>query len=389
MIKHCTRHSGQKEAAIHNVQLRGSTIRVNFLAVNIPRSCKTIFFCILSIICLLGCGKKGDPRAPATITPTKIKDLKALPRGKTIDLSWSIPYHYTDGSRLLDLKGFKILRSEISFDKFCAGCPKRFPVLYDIDYQTYMMSKPQSTMIEYTDRALHAKNVYTYRIVSYTSENQLSPKSNEQELSWDVSSLPPRELQAEVKRKSVLLTWKEPDALEDGTPLEGIVGYNLYRRSPGGVYTGIPVNDKPVTTLACKDNGIEPDKNYLYTLRAVRKVRETFIESEGSEEVAINTTDRTPLGAPTGLIAIPLKTGMTLKWDENKEPGLEGYNLYRKAKGEDEFEKLNSAPLLRASYLDNALKDREFYTYIVTAIDDATQPNESKPSQKVVIQYRY
>jgi hypothetical protein len=80
---------------------------------------------------------------------------------------------------------------------------------------------------------------------------------------------------------------------------------------------------------------------------------------------------------------------MTLKWDENKEPDLKGYNLSRKAKGEAEFKRLNSAPLLRASYLDRSLKDREFYTYTVTAIDDATQPNESEPSQEVVIQYRY
>jgi len=357
--------------------------------VEISRSCKTIFFCIVSIICLLGCGKKGDPRALSTITPTKIKDLKALPRGGAIDLSWSIPYKNTDGSRLLNLKGFKILRSEIPFDKFCDGCPKRFPVLYDIDYQTYMMSTPQPTRIEYTDRDLVAKNVYAYRIVSYTSENQLSPKSNAQELSWDIASLPPRDLQAELKKKTVILTWKEPDALGNGTPLEGIVGYNLYRRSPDEGYPGSPVNDKPVTTLACKDNGIEPDKDYLYTLRAVRKIRETFIESEGAEEVSVNTSDRTPPGTPTGLIAVPLKTGMTIRWDENKEQDLKGYNLYRKAKEETQFKRLTSSPLTRARYLDRSLKDREFYTYAVTAIDDATQPNESEPSLEVVIQYRY
>ena len=89
------------------------------------------------------------------------------------------------------------------------------------------------------------------------------------------------------------------------------------------------------------------------------------------------------------MIAIPSKIGITLKWDENKEPDLKGYYLYRKAKGESDFTRLNTTPLLRASYLDKSVEEKKFYTYTVTAIDDATRTNESEPSEKVVIQYRY
>jgi len=352
---------------------------------------KAIFFCI-SILCIVelnGCGKKEEPSAPIAVTPAKIRDLTAHPQGRSITLSWGIPQKNTDGSQLLDLKGFKLLRSERDFEEGCPECPKRFSLLYDIDYKIYMMNNPQATKIKYSDRDLHFKNIYTYRVVSYNYANQLSPESNDQEIFWDLPSLPPRRLQAELKEKSVILTWEEPRALEDGSPLQGLVGYNLYRRSPDKTYTIDPINSEFIATLACRDKGIEMDKDYFYTLRAVRKARETFIESEGCEEVTINTTDHTPPGAPTGLIALPIKMGIMLKWNDNKESDLKGYNLYRKAEGEADFKRLNITLLTRAGHLDRSVEEEKSYTYAVTAIDDSTCVHESDPSEEVTIRYHY
>ena len=355
----------------------------------IQRSLKTGFFSILCIIGLLGCGKKGEPSAPIAITPAKIKDLTARPQGRATILCWGMPQKNTDGSQLLDLKGFKVFRSERDFEEGCPECPKKFSLLYDIDYKTYMMNNPHATKIKYSDRNLHFKNIYTYRVVSYNSAHQLSHESNAQEIFWDIPSLPPRRLQAELKEKSVILTWEEPSALEDESPLEGLVGYNLYRRSPDETYSIDPLNSEFITTLACRDKGVEMDKDYFYTLRAIRKIRETFIESEGCEEVTINTTDRTPPDAPTGLIAIPTKTGVLLKWNENEESDLKGYNLYRKAEGEADFKRLNITLLTRAGYLDRSVEDEKSYTYAVTAIDDSMYVNESAPFEEVTIRYHY
>ena len=349
-----------------------------------------IFFCILCITPFPSCGKKGDPSSPVAVTPAKIKDLTARTQGRAITLSWSIPKKNTDGSQLLDLKGFKILRNEINIKKECPDCPKRFSLIYDVDYKTYMMNKPQAERIEYSDEELHFKNIYTYRVVSYNSHNQLGPRSSAQEVFWDIPSLPPRKFQAELKEKSVILSWEEPNALKDRSSLKGLVGYNLYRRSPGKTYPADPINSELITTLACRDKGIEMDRDYLYTLRAVRKVRETLIESEGCEEVALNTTDRTPPDAPTGLIALPLKAGIMLRWNENKESDLKGYNLYRKAGGESDFKKLNATPLPKASYLDSSVvEDKGSYTYVVTALDDATYTNESERSKEATARYPY
>lgn len=349
-----------------------------------------VFFCILwCISSFSGCGKKGDPTAPVAILPEKIKDLTAHPRESAIILSWSIPEENTDGSPLLDLKGFKILRNETDIKKGCLSCPKRFSLLYDIDYKNYMMNKTQAETIEYNDKDLRFNHVYTYRIVSYNTSNRLSPRSNAQEVFWDVPSLPPNNLQAEFKEKSVILTWDEPAALQDGSSIDGLVGYNLYRRFSNESYPIDPINSNLLTTRACRDKGIQPNKDYVYTLRAVRKVRETFVESAGCEEVTINTADCIAPDAPTGLIALPVKTGIILKWNDNEEPDLKGYNIYRKAKGEIGLKKLNETPLPQSSFSDRSVKDREHYTYSVTAIDDSEPTNESKRSEEVAIQYQY
>jgi len=351
----------------------------------------SIFFCTI-IVCfssLPGCGKKGNPIALTTVMPEKIKDLFARPQGRVVILSWGIPKKNVDDSPLRDLKGFKILRSEVDLEEGCLECPKRFSLLYDIDYKTYLMNNPQATTISFTDKELTLKKVYTYRVASYNSDNHLSPESNTQEIYWSLPTLPPQKARAELKEKSVVLSWEEPPSLEDGSPLEGLVGYTVYRRLFNETYSPTPLNKELITTRACRDSSIEMDKDYLYLVRAVRQSGKTLIESEAGEEIAINTTDRVPPESPTGLIAIPTKTGMMLRWNESKESDLKGYNLYRKAEGGGELRRLNASLLPRAFYLDSSVEDKMFYTYTVTAVDDSTRVNESNPSEEVTMRFRY
>ncbi len=348
-----------------------------------------VFCCILFTTYCAGCGKKGDPTAPRPVVPEAIKDLSAHPQGESIILNWSIPRENTDGSPLADLKGFKILRSVRSFEKECQTCPKKFVLLYDVDYKNYLMHNPRATTVEYTDRDLSFETIYTYGVVSYNAAQRHGPQSNTQEVFWNVPLLPPRNVQGELDGKSAVLFWEEPLSLADGRPLEGLTGYNLYRRLPEGNYPLNPVNQDLITTTACRDKGIEPDRSYFFMVRSVRKVKESFIESVRSEEITLNTTDSTSPAAPTGLVAILTKTGIVLKWDENKESDLKGYYLYRLAEGQGEFKRLTDEPLTLPSYFDQSVEDGQFYTYRITAVDSATRENESAPSPEVTIEYRY
>ena len=351
-----------------------------------PRGLSILLCC--AFLCLFlpgGCGKKDDPTAPVAVAPAKVRDLVARPAGNAITLSFAIPGKNTDGSTLSDLAGFTVLRSEQAFSRECKDCPDRFLVMYDIDYKTYMMDKPGSLTIEYRDSALAFQTIYVYRVLGYNTDRRPGPPATSPDIFWDVPSSPPRAVRAELQGRAVVISWEAPSALQDGTPFEGPVAYNLYRRTPDTTYTFNPVNSEPLAALSCRDRGVEKDTDYIYALRAIRKVRETAVESEASAEVAINTTDHTPPRVPTGLVAVPTTTGMVLKWDENGEEDLAGYNLYRRAAGEAVPVKLNGVPLARGGYTDTTAVKNKTYTYTVTALDDATNPNESRPSEGITI----
>ncbi len=311
------------------------------------------------------------------------------PRGETITLVWSVPRQNTNGTELVDLKGFKILRSMQSFNDECRECPKRFVVLYDMDYKTHMMNRPPSATIEYVDKELEFKTIYTYSVVSYTSADRYSSRSNNPVVYWDVPCSPPLNPSAILEGKMVILSWEEPATLADGRPIEGLAGYNIYRRFPGEPYSLTPLNDSPLSGLACKDKGTEPDRDYLYVLRSVRKVRESLVESEASLEITVNTTDRVAPAVPTGLVGIAVKAGVVLRWDSNSESDLKGYYVYRKEEGTEDFRKLTTEPLSLPSYLDESVEQNRTYVYRVTAVDSATRENESDPSLEIVVQYTY
>ncbi len=345
-------------------------------------------FLFFSVLCLLlagGCGKKDDPTAPVAVAPGKVRDFAVRPRGNAIVVSFVLPEKNNDGSLLADLAGFTVLRSEQPFARECKDCPKRFLVIGDIDYKTYLMNNPQGGAIEYSDSALTVQTVYTYRVMGYDADKRPGVPVTGPDTYWDVPSAPPRAVRAELQGKSVVLRWEVPATLQDGAAFEGPVAYNLYRRTPETSFPLVPINSEPIAALSCRDRGIIKDSDYVYTLRAIRQVRESAIESEASAEIAVNTTDHTPPRVPTGLVAVPTATGMVLKWDENEEEDLAGYNLYRRATGEARPVRVNDAPIGRGGFTDAAVVKNRTYAYTVTAVDDATVPNESQPSEEVVI----
>ncbi|MCC7478032.1 fibronectin type III domain-containing protein [bacterium] len=88
---------------------------------------------------------------------------------------------------------------------------------------------------------------------------------------------------------------------------------------------------------------------------------------------------------PTGLsITELLPREVSLGWDANTEPDLQGYNIYRGPQdgpdnpNQQQFLLNEDAILLDPSYLDPTLQEQQTYYYWVTALDDTG--NESLPS---------
>jgi hypothetical protein len=91
--------------------------------------------------------------------------------------------------------------------------------------------------------------------------------------------------------------------------------------------------------------------------------------------------DREPPASPVGLSATAVSDNrIDLGWDDNGEPDLLHYNVYRSTAAGGPYGRIASS-VVSSAYFDTALEPSANYYYVVTAVD--TSRNESVYSQEV------
>jgi fibronectin type 3 domain-containing protein len=355
------------------------------------------------LILAMGCAKKAPPVPWESIVPKRIVDLVATPREDRLLLEWTAPKENTDKSPLTDLASFQILRSEgILIGEECKGCGEKAKVVYEMKWDNKEGGKKDSKeknkkfsqlkigepkkeegkkkklAILFEDQ--EARKVYVYQVVSINRREYPSAPSNPVTVYWDYPPPSPGMVKTERGDKKAGLTWD---------PVEGVTGYNVYRRFEEEEFPIRPLNREPLTITQYSDLNVENEKRYIYSVRSVRRVVKTDLEGKGSPDIAVTPTDLTPPASPTDLVAIPLKNGMELNWRKNQEPDLLGYYVYRRQVGEKDFKRLNETPLTKETYLDTDVVLKQDYEYGVTAVDHSTQKNESPLSEELRVKYLY
>ena len=99
------------------------------------------------------------------------------------------------------------------------------------------------------------------------------------------------------------------------------------------------------------------------------------MESEYSNEASATPADTTAPAAPSNLVATAGDSEVSLYWDDNTEPDLEGYNVYRSETQGTGYSKINTAIVTVSEYTDSDVQNGTTYYYVVTALDEV--PNES------------
>ena len=334
---------------------------------------------IVLLMVMGGCGTKTPPVPWEKIVPRRIVDLKAISREGHLLLEWTSPKENTDKSPLTNLVEFQILRSEGTLVAGeCKGCGGEPVVAFEKEVGKENVSGKKIS-ISFEDQ--QAKKVYVYKVISINRRGHRSAPSNPVTVYWDEAPQPPKMVGGEAGDKRADLSWD---------PVEGATGYNIYRRGEEEkVFPLNPLNREPLTATRYTDLGVENEKRYVYSVRAVKRVVNTDIEGKGSPDTLVTPTDLIPPSAPLGLAAIPLKSGVELNWRKNLEPDLLGYYVYRRRPGEREFKKLNETPLEKEVYLDTHVELEQDYEYVVTAVDNSVRRNESPFSEEVRVKYLY
>jgi len=147
------------------------------------------------------------------------------------------------------------------------------------------------------------------------------------------------------------------------------------------------VNRSPLTETRYTDLNVENEKKYVYTVRAVKRMVKTDVEGKDSQDVPVTPTDLIPPGAPSELVAVPLKNGMELNWRGSRDLDVLGYNVYRRKVGETDFKRLRTDPVPKETFLDTDVELGQEYEYSVTAVDRSPNRNESPFSEEVRVTY--
>ncbi|MDI7258787.1 MAG: hypothetical protein QME90_02575 [Thermodesulfobacteriota bacterium] len=342
------------------------------------RAKKIIILMWMMLVVVSGCGQKAPPVPWSSVVPKRIVDLEAKSREERLLLEWTFPKENTDKSALTDLVEFKILRSEGDLiANECRGCGEKAKVVFEAKLDRKGEDKGKRMSILFED--LMARKVYVYQVITINRRGHPSSPSNPVSVYWDYPPHTTGMVRAERGDKKVDLYWE---------PVMGTTGYNIYRRGEED-FPLQPLNREPLTTTQYMDLGVENEKRYIYSVRALKRVVKTDVEGKGSLSLPITPTDLIPPGSPVGLVAIPFKNGIELNWRRNREPDLLGYHVYQRKSGETDFKRLNPTPLTKETYLDTDVEIGQDYEYTVTAVDNSPRKNESLHSEEVRVKYLY
>lgn len=191
---------------------------------------------------------------------------------------------------------------------------------------------------------------------------------------------PPRAVSAEAADGEVVVEWDFP-------PYRGgadtAVGFQVYRTSEG---RRTLVSEAPVLRvdgyLSFIDRRVENGRRYRYEVQTISMAG--GMSPPVQSETVTPEDSRAPL-VPEDLTAAEEEEDVLLLWRISPEPDVVGYNVFRSARLNDEFRRINEEPVPvgEPRYLDTDVMGGDPYFYRVSAVDRAG--NESPRSGVAVL----
>jgi len=356
------------------------------MRIPLARLLPTVWACML----LWACASPGPPLPPSLELPKPPTDLRAARKGNTVTLTWTIPARTTDRQNVRYLGPTRICRSLDSVVSQCgAAVGEAAPPSAAARKSTAGQRLPAS----YRDTLpvdLEQQNptsFVTYAIEVLNTGGHSAGLSNQVRVPL-APTLPPENLQAELTKDGVLVSWPcSAAALNPSSPLE--YRQRIYRRQEGS-QTARKIAE--LDLLNCQatpvlDQEFEWEKTYYYDSTVVTIAAEPGrptieVEGDDSPEVKIFADDVFPPAVPSGLQAVSSGPGqqpfIDLIWAPVSDADLAGYNVYRAEDG-DQPVKLNTDLVKAPAYRDTAVTSGKKYAYFVSAVD--LRSNESARSE--------
>jgi hypothetical protein len=317
-----------------------------------------LLFLVAAGFGLTGCGYIGDTQPPALSRPELVRDLAAIERGSNIVIQFTIPKVTTEG---LTIKSPKERDIELR-----VGPP---PDPFNLD--TWERTSDRVPVAQ--DKPLAHVEVPTSKYYDKTVDIAVSVHGpGGRTLGWSMFIILP--VVPAVPTPENLTPSDAPDAIR----LEWRAmapEFRIFRKLPTEVnWMQIATSASPSYT----DGMIDYGKTYQYMVQSIRKVDNTYAESELSDATTFMPADKFAPAVPTGVSAVPGTRSIELVWNRSSEKDFAGYRIYRDGK---KIADNVTAP----SYSDRDVQPRMKYSYQVSAVDTAGNESAKSPSTDAVI----
>jgi hypothetical protein len=303
--------------------------------------CLLVLLLLASLLIVAGCGKKSAPTMKSFEKPEQVRDIKAVHRDGSINVSWS----YTNRLPHITIKGFRFYRAE-----------------GEGNYTE--IAKLPAEARRYADSNISLDKQYRYKVSVFSGRNMDSEDSAR--FAARPVSVPdaPTGLSYRLTNKDVEIVWNKA--------AEGVL-FNIYRGAAKGVYPATPLNEKPLDKPFFRDE-LNLKAPVLYVVVAVKQ---TDIPNESglSAELMIDPGTFVP-GTPADVRYVRSGGKGYLSWKDSDENWVRGYRVYRTGHtGLFELAAEVNVPV----YLDEG-QVGEKTIYRVTAVGPV---KESRPSAEV------
>ncbi len=178
---------------------------------------------------------------------------------------------------------------------------------------------------------------------------------------------PPAEIVATPKATGIDLSWQ---------PVQGAIGYLVYRRDAAAKNYGKPLQAVVAPAVSVTDATAQLGASYIYAVTTVSR-RAPLVESAIQSEREVRYADRYPPPPVTDLVALAEQSQVRLIWTGSDAADLAGYRIYRREGGD--LRRLNVEPVATTEFTDTSVAAGRTYVYRVVSIDKTG--NESTPQE--------
>ena len=348
---------------------------------------------------LLGCGVPGVPKPPSLELPQTVTDLRAVRKGDSVYLAWTVPSETTDRLAVRHLGPTRICRSMDASMSECASPAAEVPapqISGTTSPQTKSVKRAARMQANYTDilppRLLGenpgAQIVYAVSVLN--GNGRSAGISNTVQVPAVAALPPPTDFRAQATAEGINVSWT---GIAHPAGTAGLrYSYRVYRRPEGGtaeiVAGEVSLDASSATQFV--DHSFEWEQTYSYRATVVTLIHqegkiETQFEGDDTPAVKVFAHDVFPPGVPSGLQAVFSGAGqqpfIDLIWAPDSDADLAGYNVFRH-EADSEPVKINSALVRTPAFRDVNVTSGKNYSYAVSAVD--VRGNESGRSQETM-----